>query len=84
MTVAKLVLSPLETCENPRSAMENPMRFTVIDIKNGPWLVLDLARGRKIIASCFDLPSAEAFAELMNGDVQRAIARRDAAVAAPQ
>ena len=58
------------------------MRFTVINIKNGPWLVLDLAQSRKIVASCFDLRSAETFAALMNGDVQAAMAQRDAAIAA--
>ena len=57
------------------------MRFTVVEIKDGPWLVLDLARSRKIVASCFDFCAAETFAALMNGDVQNAMTRRDAAVA---
>ena len=59
------------------------MRFVVIDVKDGPWLVLDLARGRKVVASCFDLRAAETFAALMNGDVRSALARRDDAIASP-
>jgi hypothetical protein len=81
VTVAKFALSPPESRENIRTAMERSMRFSVIEVKDGPWLVLDLARDRKIVASCFDTHAAETFAALMNGDVQSAIARRDAATA---
>jgi hypothetical protein len=81
VTIAKLALSPPETRENFRTARERSKRFSLIEVKDGPWLVLDLARDRKIVASCFDAHAAETFAALMNGDVQRAIARRDAAIA---
>ena len=61
--------------------MKTPMRFSVTEIKDGPWLVLDLALGRKIVASCFDPRTAEIFAALMNGDLQNVMARREAAIA---
>jgi hypothetical protein len=56
------------------------MRFFVFKIEDGPWLVLDQARDRRTVASCSDAGAAETFAALMNGDVQTAIAIRDAAI----
>jgi hypothetical protein len=79
--VDNLTLPSLETREDPRAKMENPMRFSVTEIKDGPWLVLDLALGRKIVASCFDPRAAETFAALMNGDLQSVMAQREAAIA---
>ena len=71
----------LDIRDDPRAAMETPMRFSVTEIKDGPWLVLDLALGRKIVASCFDPRAAETFAALMNGDLQNVMARRELAIA---
>jgi hypothetical protein len=56
------------------------MRFFVIKIEDGPWLVLDQGLDRKTVASCSDARAAETFAALMNGDVHTAIASRDAAI----
>ncbi len=56
------------------------MRFSVIEVRDGPWLVLDLARDRKVVASCFDPEAAETFAALMNGDAEGAMLRREAAI----
>ena len=75
--------SPLNTAEpNPRTAMKDSQRFATIRIKNGPCVVLDLARYRKIVATSYEPEAAEAFACLMNGEVQGAMACRDAAIAA--
>ena len=57
------------------------MRFLVIKIEDGPWLVLDQARDRKTLASCSDPCAAETLAARMNGDIHAAIAIRDEAIA---
>jgi hypothetical protein len=61
--------------------METAMRFSVVQIEDGPWVVVDGRDHRRRIASCVDAVAAEMIAALMNGDVERAIAHRDAAFA---
>jgi len=57
------------------------MRFSVVQIKDGPWVVVDRWDHRRRIASCADDSAARMIAALMNGDVPQAIADRDAALA---
>ena len=57
------------------------MRFSVVQIKDGPWVVVDRTDHRRRIASCLDAGAAAMIAALMNGDVDQALAHRDAAVA---
>jgi len=79
VTVA--ALSRAEPAEFLCTATGRSPRFSVVQIKHGPCLVLDLACHRKTVASSFDLDAAEALARLMNGDIQNAIASRNAAIA---
>lgn len=60
--------------------LANSSRFSVVRVKHGPCLVLDLASHRKTVASTFEPDAAEAFAKLMNGDVRNAMASREAAI----
>ena len=57
------------------------MRFSVVQIKDGPWVVVDGFDHRRRIASCADAGAARMIAALMNGDLPQAIVERDAAVA---
>jgi len=57
------------------------MRFSVVQIEDGPWVVADGRDHRRRIASCVDAAAAEMIAALMNGDVALASAHRDAAFA---
>ncbi|WP_147262835.1 hypothetical protein [Roseiarcus fermentans] len=54
------------------------MRFSIVQIKDGPWVVVDRQDHRRRIASCVDAGAAEMIAALMNGDLDQAIAVRDA------
>jgi len=62
--------------------MTTQLRFSVIRIKHGPWLVTDQFRNGKAVATCAEPHAAEALAALMNGDADAALANRDAALAA--
>ncbi len=57
---------------------ETAMRFSIVHIKDGPWIVVDRQDHRRRIASCIDAGAAEMIAALMNGDLDQAIAGRDA------
>ena len=57
------------------------MRFSVVHIQDGPWLVVDWAQQRRMVASCPDSGAAQMIAALMNGHFQEAIASRDEAIA---
>jgi hypothetical protein len=48
------------------------VRFCVSRISDGPWLVLDEGRWRRVAATCPQERDARAIAALMNGDVERA------------
>jgi hypothetical protein len=61
--------------------MESVVRFSVVQIKDGPWIVVDGSDHRRRIASCVDAGAARMIAALMNGDVAQAIVERDAAIA---
>jgi hypothetical protein len=63
------------------STMEMATRFSVLRIKDGPWIVVDRLDHRRRIASCIDPCAAEMIAALMNGDIEDAIARRDESLA---
>jgi hypothetical protein len=53
--------------------MRNEMvRYHVSRVNDGPWLVLDEGRWRRIVATCPQEQDAKAIAALMNGDVERA------------
>ena len=58
--------------------MDTEMRFSVFQIKDGPWIVVDRLDHRRRIASCHDAGAAGMIAALMNGDVDQAVALRDA------
>jgi hypothetical protein len=55
------------------------MRFSVVQVKDGPWLVVDGADHRRLIASCADAETAQMVMALMNGDFEQAVAGREAA-----
>ena len=57
------------------------MRFSIVRIKDGPWIVVDRRDHRRRIASCVEEGAAEMIAALMNGDFDHAIAGREAAIA---
>ena len=48
------------------------VRFRVARIDDGPWLVLDEGRWRRVVATCPQERDARAIAALMNGDIERA------------
>ena len=54
------------------------MRFSIVEIKDGPWIVVDRLDHRRRIASCVDACAAAMIAALMNGDLDQAIAGREA------
>ncbi len=56
------------------------MRFSIVRIKDGPWIVVDRHDHRRRIASCVEEGAAEMIAALMNGDLDQAIAGRNAAI----
>lgn len=53
------------------------MRFSVVHIKDGPYVVVDRRDHRRRIASCIDPGAARMVAALMNGDLEQAVAGRD-------
>ena len=57
------------------------MRFSTLQIKDGPWIVVDRLEHRRSIAICVDSGAAQMIAALMNGDVEHASACRDEAIA---
>ncbi len=57
------------------------MRFSIVQIKDGPWVVVDRKDHRRRIASCIDPCAAEMIAALMNGEIEQAIAARDSTLA---
>ena len=54
------------------------MRFSIVHIKDGPFVVVDRLDHRRRIASCIDPDAARMIAALMNGDLDQAVAVRDA------
>ena len=58
------------------------MRFSILQIKDGPWIVVNRLDHRRRIAGCIDLGAAQMIAALMNGNVERATACRVEAIAA--
>jgi hypothetical protein len=61
--------------------MDTTLRFTVVQIKDGPWVVVEQHDHRRRIASCADADAARMIAAFMNGDFEEAILGRDAATA---
>ena len=61
--------------------MNTVTRFSVVQIKDGPWIVVDRLDHRRRIASCGGAIAAHMIAALMNGDVEQAVAGREAAIA---
>ena len=57
------------------------MRFSIVHVKDGPWVVVDEKDHRRRIASCADAGTARMVAALMNGDLERAMTERLAAIA---
>jgi hypothetical protein len=57
------------------------MRFSVVQVQDGPWLVVDRAHDRRMVASCPDADAAKMIAAVMNGQIDEAMARRDEAIA---
>jgi hypothetical protein len=64
--------------------METEMRFAILHIKDGPWIVVDRFDHRRRVASCIDAGAAQMIAALMNGDIEQALARRDEAITQQQ
>ena len=62
--------------------METEMRFSILQIKDGPWIIVDRLDHRRRIAGCIDLGAAQMIAALMNGNVEQATACRVEAIAA--
>ena len=61
--------------------MDKTTRFTVVQIKDGPWIVVEQHDHRRRIASCAGADAARMIAAFMNGDFEEAIAGRDATIA---
>ena len=57
------------------------MRFSIVRIKDGPWIVVDRAHDRRVVASCPDVGAAKMIAALMNGQIDEALAGREEAIA---
>jgi hypothetical protein len=55
-------------------------RFSVSQVKDGPWLVVDEIKGRTLVASCPSRDVALMIAALMNGNPEAAIERRKSVV----
>ena len=51
------------------------MRFSILQIKDGPWIIVDRLDHRRRIASCIDSGAAQMIAALMNGNVEQASKR---------
>lgn len=56
------------------------MRFSVVQIQDGPWLVVDRANDRRMVASCPDAGAARMIAAMMNGQLDEAMDGRDEAI----
>ena len=61
--------------------LENSVRFSVVQIKDGPWIVVDRACDRRMVASCPHAGAAKMIVALMNGHVAQAVESRDEAIA---
>jgi hypothetical protein len=61
--------------------MEDAMRFSIVQIEDGPWIVVDREHDRRMVASCPDGGAAKMIAALMNGQIDEALAGRDEAIA---
>lgn len=57
------------------------MSFSVVQVKDGPWVVVDGADHRRRIASCVDADTARMIAALMNDDADQATAGPEASMA---
>ena len=57
------------------------MRFSIVQIEDGPWIVVDRAHDRRMVASCPDAGAAKMIAALMNGQIDEALAGRDETIA---
>ena len=55
--------------------------FSVMQVKHGPWVVVDDAKGKRLVASCPNLDAALMVAALMNGNAEAAMERRRAVIA---
>jgi hypothetical protein len=56
-------------------------RFTVTQVTDGPWVVVDDTKGKRLVASCPNKDAAMMIAALMNGNAEAAMARRRAVIA---
>jgi hypothetical protein len=67
------------------TAMTDPChgaRFSVSQMKDGPWLVVDDRHGKRLVASCPNMDAALMVAAIMNGNAEAAMERRKAVIAA--
>jgi hypothetical protein len=57
--------------DDPRNA-----RFSATQVKDGPWVVVDDANAKRLLASCPNRNAALMIAALMNGNTAAATKRR--------
>ena len=56
--------------------LNNSSRFSVVQIKDAPWIVVDKAMSRRMVASSPLVDAAEMIAALMNGHFDQAVESR--------
>ena len=61
--------------------LESSVRFSVVPIKDGPWIVVDRACDRRVVASCPHVGAAKMIVALMNGHVAQAVESREETIA---
>ena len=71
-----------ELIQQKENDMETEMRFSILQIKDGPWIVVDRMDHRRRIAGCIDSGAALMIAALMNGNVEHVTSCRVEAIAA--
>ena len=60
---------------------EGSARFSVTEVRGGPWIVTDQMRANRLVASSPHLDVADMVAAFMNGDTDRAATNLAAALA---
>ena len=61
--------------------LDNTVRFSVVQIKDGPWIVVDRACDRRMVASCPEPGAAKMIVALMNGRIDEAVESREETIA---
>jgi hypothetical protein len=57
--------------------LKNSARFSVVQIKDGPWIVVDQACDRRMVASSPHVDAAKMIAALLNGHIDQAVESRE-------